>query len=61
MPAMFSSPPKPAATPIPKPVKNTSLDANAAAAGRRQGLQAAILAGSGGRTGTALTHTMTGQ
>ncbi len=61
MPSLFAGPPKPSAIPKPKTVPNTALNADQAAAGRRQGMQAALLSGAGGRTGTMLTHTLTGQ
>lgn len=71
MPSMFSgySGTKPD-TPLPAaPPRNSALEAKAAAAGRRQGLQAAFLGGaSGGSSGGAsgsgpstASHTLTGQ
>lgn len=65
MPSMFAGgPPKPDKPLPPSPPRNTALEAQAAAAGRRQGLAAAFLggpgSGSGPSSGTA-SHTLTGQ
>lgn len=60
MSAMFANPPKPDKIPPVVPKPNTGVQLQAAQAGRRQGLQAALFGG-GGPPASTTSHTLTGQ